>query len=304
MDSVIVWSILIEKKSSGLDRQDMMQLACSELGLNRSSLLVVEVTMRLLISLLLLLQLPAGPVSDGALRDSLTARYAKKLVTVRGFPTGTKLQFDTEGALIGGTPGVFTLDGNLRVESVDVSPDRVEFRGRQAFLEYNERTRRLEEAVRGSRMTLEFARKAGTPVERGIEAVLVPFEGLSKLVPAYWTKFLSGDGELDAVVDPVTGVPVPRASEAQGLVPRATKQTTPVYPPAVQPFAVAGTVVLRVTVDEQGKPRVSDIVTPIGFGLDQAAIDAVNQWEFEPARKDGKGVKVYFRVRVNFNPPR
>jgi TonB family protein len=263
----------------------------------------MEVTMRLLI-LLLLLQAPAGINSDGALRDSLTAKYAKKLVTVRGFPTGTRLQFDAAGALVDATPGVFTLDGHFHVDSVNVSPERVELRGHQAFLEYNARTKKLEESVGPSRMTLEFARKAGNPVEPAIETALIGFEGLPKLVPGYWTKFLSGAGELDTVVDPVTGVAVPRASEAQGLVPKPVKQGTPAYPKIVQPLAVTGSVILRVIVDEAGKPQVADIVTPIGFGLDQSAIDAVNQWEFEPARKDGKGVKVYFRVRVNFSPPR
>jgi TonB family protein len=263
----------------------------------------MEVTMRLLI-FLLLLQAPAGAAADGALRDSLTAKYAKEIVSVRGFPAGTRLEFDTSGALVGSTPGVFTLDGSLRVDIVNVSPDRVELRGRQAYLEYNTRTKKLEETVGGNRMTLEFARNSTTPVERNIESALVFFEGLPKLVPAYWEKFLSGNGELESVVDPVTRLAVPRASEVQGLVPKVIMQTTPAYPRAVQPLAVAGSVLLRVIVDEQGKPKVADIVTPIGYGLDQSAIDAVNQWQFEPARKDGKGVKVYFRVRVNFSPPR
>jgi TonB family protein len=260
--------------------------------------------MRLLIPLLLLLQVPAGNLSDGALRESLNAAYSKKLVTVRGFPTGTKLQFDADGLLIAGIPGVFTLDGNVHVDSVNVAPDRVEFRGRQAFLEYNAKTRKLEESIGNNRMTLEFARKAGVSVEKGIGAALVSFDGLPKLVPPYWAKFLSGNGELEAVIDPKTGIAVPRASEAQGLVPKNVKQISPVYPKAVQPLGMSGSSILRVIVDELGKPQVADIVTPIGFGLDQAAIDAVNQWEYEPAQKDGKGVKVYFRVRVNFTPPR
>ena len=259
--------------------------------------------MRLLI-VLLLLQAPAGSLSDAALRDTLTTKYVKKFVAVRGFPIGVRHQFDASGTLIGAMPGVFTLDGGLHVESVYVSPDRVELRGRQAYLEYNAKTKKLEESIGGARMAVEFARNANTPVQRNVEAAIVSLDELPKLVPAYWTKFLSGNGELDAVVDPATGLAVPRASEAQGLVPKAVKQTTPEYPKAVQSLAVTGSVVLRVIVDEDGRPKVADIVTPIGYGLDQAAIDAVNQWEFEPARKDGKGVKVYFRVRVNFSPPR
>src|SRR5689334_5124105 len=99
----------------------------------------MEVTVRLLI-FLLLLQAPAGSLSDASLRDTLTAKYVKKFVAVRGFPTGTRHQFDASGSLVGAVPGVFTLDGGLHVESVYVSPDRVELRGRQAFLEYNTRT--------------------------------------------------------------------------------------------------------------------------------------------------------------------
>jgi TonB family protein len=262
--------------------------------------------MRLLISLLLLLQAPTGAVSDSALRDSLTSKYTKKYFAVKNFPSGTRLRFDANGALLeGGTPGSFTLDGGIRIEQINVSPDRVEVRGRQTFLEFNTKSRRLEESATGPRMTLEFARKADVPVEKAMDTALIPFEGLSKVVPAYWTKYLTGIGGLEAVVDPVTGVAVARASQDQGLVPKAIKQPTPQYPQALRVLGIKGTVVLRVIVDEKGKLHVADIAEPFGFGLDQSAIEAVhNQWEFEPALKDGKPVKVYMRVRVDFNPPR
>jgi TonB family protein len=262
--------------------------------------------MRLLIPLLLLLQAPTSAVSDAALRDALTAKYARKFYAVKNFPTGTQFRFAADGTPVEPvTPGAFTLDGGIRVESVNVSPDRIEIRGRQTFLRFNPTLRKLEEAALGPRMTLEFARRAGAPVEAGIDAVLIPFDGLAKVVPAYWGKFLSGTGGPEAIVDPVTGVAIPRASEAQGLVPRSIKQPPPEYPEALRTLRIAGDVVLRVIVDEKGKPLVADIAEPVGFGLDQAAIDIIHKsWEFEPAKKDGKPVKVYFRIRVNFNPPR
>jgi TonB family protein len=247
--------------------------------------------MRLLIPLILLLQAATGGLSDSALRDSLNAKYSKQLLTVRNFPAGARVRFDGDGKLLEGMPGIFTLDGSMRVE----------VRGRQAFLAYNAKTKRLEESLTGEKMTLEFARKSGVPVEKNIDAALVPFETLTSVVPGYWAKFLTGNGQLEAVVDAKTGIAVPRASESQGLVPRGTKTPAPSYPKAIQNHGVTGRVTLRVIVDENGKPTVADLVEPVGFGLDQVAIDAVNQWEYEPARKDGKGVKVYFRVVVNFN---
>src|SRR5688572_13401462 len=107
----------------------------------------LEVTMRLLIPLLLLLQAPTGVVSDVALRDSLTSKYTKKFFALKNFATGTQFRFDADGKPLEPlNSGVFTLDGGLRVESVNVNPERVEIRGRQTFLRFNPTVRRLEEA--------------------------------------------------------------------------------------------------------------------------------------------------------------
>jgi TonB family protein len=260
--------------------------------------------MRLLISLILLLQAGTGEVSDGALKQALNTKYEKKLVTVRGFPTGTRVRFDTEGKLVDGMAGVFTLDGSLHVDSIKVGADRVELQGKQAYLAFNAKTKKLEESFSGDKMVVEFARKPGMGVEKVIDDALMTLEELPSIVPTYWAKFLTGKGELEAVVDPKTGVAIPRASEAQGLVPKGRKTPAPVLSKSMLSRGVVGKVTLRVVVDENGKSFVADLVEPVGYGLDQAAIDAVNTWEYEPARKDGKGVKVYFRVSVNFNTTR
>jgi TonB family protein len=261
-------------------------------------------TMRLILPLLLLLQ-AAGTDSDRSIQEILNNKYARKLLTVRDFPIGERFLFDADGKLLsGGTPGVFTLDGTLRVESVRVSSDRIEIRGRRAFLNYNSRTQKLEEFLSNEQMRLQFARKAGVPVEPGIDAALLPLERLAPVVPTYWKRFLDGNVGLQTVVDPATGVRVPRASETLGLMPRNVRQVTPEYPAILKPYGVTGSVLLHVIVDDSGKPTIPDIVEPAGFGLDQAAIEAVRQWEYEPARQEGKPVQVYFRVRVNFSPPR
>lgn len=260
--------------------------------------------MRFLLPMLLLLQ-AAGPASDKSLQDALNSKYARKLVTVRDFLIGPRLLFDADGKLVsGGSPGVFTLDGTIRVESIKLSPDRVEIRGRHAFLNYNSRTQKLEEYPGDNRIRVEFARKPGVPVEPGINAALLSLDRLDTLVPAYWKRYLQGKVEQQPVVDPVTGAQVARASETLKLVPKLIKQVTPQYPAALKPHGITGSVLLHVVVDENGKATVADIMEPAGFGLDQAAVEAVQQWEYEPARSEGKPVKVYFRVRVNFSPPR
>ena len=59
--------------------------------------------------------------------------------------------------------------------------------------------------------------------------------------------------------------------------------------------------VLQAVVDERGEARDIAIVTPLGFGLDDRACEAVAAWKFAPATKNGVPVKVAVNVEVNFH---
>jgi protein TonB len=53
-------------------------------------------------------------------------------------------------------------------------------------------------------------------------------------------------------------------------------------------------------VDDKGMPRNIRVVRPLGLGLDEKAIEAVQKWRFRPAMKDGHAVNVEATVEVNF----
>jgi TonB family protein len=42
------------------------------------------------------------------------------------------------------------------------------------------------------------------------------------------------------------------------------------------------------------------VIRPLGLGLDQKAIEAVEKWKFKPGMKDGKPVAVQATIEVNF----
>ena len=73
----------------------------------------------------------------------------------------------------------------------------------------------------------------------------------------------------------------------------------PVYPEAARAAGVQGVVILSVRADEAGKVVDTMVLRSIPL-LDQAAIDAVKQWIYEPMIKDGKAVSVVFTVTVRF----
>jgi TonB family protein len=259
--------------------------------------------MHLILALLLLLQGSGG--SDDQIRERLTGKYVGKLFTVKTFPTGNRLRFDSDGKLIGPVvAGMFTLDGHIHVDSVNVRADRIEFAGKRSFLSYNTKSGKLEEYPTKESLRVEFARKPGVAAESAIEGTLISLDDAIKSLPPYWARLLTGAPILETITDPETGETIPRASEAQKLTPNPTRRLPPAYPVSLNDYEIAGSVVVRVTVDESGKPTVVDIVTPMGFGLDQSAINAVSRWQYEPAKRDGKPVKVYVRVQFNFSPPR
>lgn len=260
--------------------------------------------MYLMLALLLFSQ--ATPTdSDIQLRDRLTTKYGGKLFTVRTTPSGTRLRFDADGKLLGTRlEGMFTLHGHIHVESVNVRSERIEITGRRSFLSFNARSGKLEEYPTRQSFRLEFLRRSGVTPDTGIDAVLVPLEEVVKDLPPYWVRLVNGTPIRETITDPDTGETVPRASEAQNLIPVSIKRLSPDYPTDLNDYSISGSVVLRVIVDEKGKTKVVDIVTPMGFGLDQAAIDAVHRWEYEPAKRDGMPVKVYVRVQFNFSAPR
>jgi len=62
----------------------------------------------------------------------------------------------------------------------------------------------------------------------------------------------------------------------------------------------SGDVVVSLIVDEQGTPQRVRCARDIGMGLCDKAVEAVRQYRFKPAVKDGKPVKVEMSVLVNF----
>jgi len=82
--------------------------------------------------------------------------------------------------------------------------------------------------------------------------------------------------------------------------PELIKKVNPVYPEAARKARVEGTVIVEAKADEKGDVVDARILRSIPI-LDQAAIDAVKQWKYEPLIIDGKPRKVIFTVTVRFS---
>ncbi|WP_045727572.1 energy transducer TonB [Xanthomonas sp. GPE 39] len=96
-------------------------------------------------------------------------------------------------------------------------------------------------------------------------------------------------------------------SEATAQAPTevaAVRTPPPDYPIELACAGLGGKVVLKVVVGVQGKPTEVNVVSSSGqAALDTAAQQAVHEWMFNPATRNGQAVPWTIQVPVNFTPP-
>jgi len=74
----------------------------------------------------------------------------------------------------------------------------------------------------------------------------------------------------------------------------------PSYPQAARRAGLGGRVTLRAVIAEDGNVESVEVVASTNPLFDEAAVDAVRKWRYRPALMNGRAVRVYFSVVVNF----
>lgn len=96
--------------------------------------------------------------------------------------------------------------------------------------------------------------------------------------------------------------PLPREPVRPGgkiRPPQKIKDVAPVYPHMAQQAGVQGLVILEAVIGENGRVRDVRVLRSNPL-LDQAAVDAVRQWQFTPTLLNGEPVPVVMTVTVAF----
>ena len=84
--------------------------------------------------------------------------------------------------------------------------------------------------------------------------------------------------------------------------PTLLKRVAPTYPPIALSARVSGIVILESTIGVDGRVIDAKILRSVPL-LDQAALDAVRQWEYTPTLLNGAPVPVIMTVTVTFSLP-
>jgi protein TonB len=81
--------------------------------------------------------------------------------------------------------------------------------------------------------------------------------------------------------------------------PQKVRHVNPVYPEEAQAARVQGVVIVEATIDTAGRVGDVRVLRSIPL-LDEAAVEAVRQWEFTPTLLNGAPVPVIMTMTVNF----
>jgi periplasmic protein TonB len=82
--------------------------------------------------------------------------------------------------------------------------------------------------------------------------------------------------------------------------PQVLHAVQPRYTEAARKIGAQGAVIVEAIIDEQGRVTNVRVLRGLPAGLQEAAVQAVQQWRFKPATLDGRPIRVYFTLTVNF----
>jgi protein TonB len=94
---------------------------------------------------------------------------------------------------------------------------------------------------------------------------------------------------------------LPETEGARSTHPQSLHNPAPPYPPEAFRHGIQGVTALLVHVDPRGFPTQLTIERSSGsWILDEAALEAVSRWSFQPARRGGVPVPGSLRIRIRF----
>jgi len=237
--------------------------------------------------------------------------------------------------------GDWTVDGIVRIDDIKVKRDRLQILATRlrlgwvsgsGFSVLHESDSKGKPVKNEKHYVLEIEATVGErdAAPEVVDALLskiflTSHDSLVDAVPPYWKRCvydgLAGNAKLSSACNfsreflavPGFGPPTELAADVPAeppnmfavkngqKPPRAIFNPDPPFNDAARSMKYQGTVVLSLTVDDQGRTANVQITGPTGCGLDAQAVHAVEEWRFKPATKDGQPVGTEIGVEVSFH---
>jgi TonB family protein len=272
---------------------------------------------------------------EKALRD----KFQGKILMLRGFPEETKLEFDSNfKPTVQLHTGSWTA-ADIEIKKAELHHGDIILSGFKVGFVRDDKNDKLvlmrfkkDNGLVPIKVTLKgpFSSPPAELVKKISESIFIMnFDEVPKLAPTAWRAFLTGGVEkvdrkgkrverLKEYLDPgedttdpalksqpighlSDGAPLYRVTPAVITAPKPVSTRDPEYTEVARAAGFQGKAILCAVILSSGEMGQISILRPLGLGLDDQAVNAVQKWRFQPAIKDGKPVPVLISVDVSFN---
>jgi TonB family protein len=254
--------------------------------------------------------------------QAIAERLIGKQLFLRGFWANDNLRFNAQGKIEAPAETVSFTESGIDVRSVRVNGNSLMVEGQRMALEFlpNDEIRRVpaKTDLEPGAISVEIEGDGSGNFDKALDAVFAKdLATLAPSLPPCWqayamTHFLpvSSEGAVlekesytKATSTTVSFAPKEKSAlHVGGSVKPPTLLHT--YNPTFTDLANAqkftGNVKLYMWFDSDGKVSHVSVAKPAGLGLDEAAIAAVEQYQFQPATQDGNAVTVDLYLDVSF----
>lgn len=110
-------------------------------------------------------------------------------------------------------------------------------------------------------------------------------------------------GTLFVLVLSVISTQHTRIADSLAMPPQILNYTPPSYTDEALRRGIQGNVTVEAAFDSEGNFTVLRVIKGLGFGLDESALNAVRNWRFAPAYRDGARVSAISQIDVAFKLP-
>jgi TonB family protein len=280
-------------------------------------------SLRCLLALLCLCCLRPALYAQSTESDIKT-RLMDKPLYLRGCWSEKTLRYDSIGQFTGKPVSVsFTLCG-FDLKSVLFKPSKLLLEGRRVGLEMSDhKLQRIPlnggdpNNFKDEPVHIEIAASPTGDYGPALDAVFI--NGLADmvpLVPLYWkpyasTHFIPNGSAIDQPTKIAASDPSPSAQPSSPdakpyrvgggvTMPTLLRVVEPKFNEEARRLKLTGNTLVHLWVTPQGTTTNISIVRPLGLGLDEQAVAAVQNYSFSPAKLNGNPVLVELNIEVNF----
>ena len=239
----------------------------------------------------------------------LRAKYVEKVLIFHScYRVIDKLEVLENGTVKGkAQPGYWAMDGAFQVKTLSFGKDRVSLKGTKLWADIkNDGTLHYFPASAALKGKGDYPGELEVMFRTGVEAESAAEfaarvdriffndrETMLDSAPAPISRYIRNEA-LQVDIDPASG------AKFKGTPPKPLSTPQPPLSREASLVGQTGVESFVVLVDEQGRGSVDAFTRVLQYGLEEATMEAVKKWKFEPGILDGKPVPLRIAMNIDY----